>query len=245
MSSTDTHPIIEAHRGDSANAPENTLAAFRRAFDLGVRWTELDIHPAKDGALMVIHDDTLDRTTNGAGAVSDFTAEELRRLDAGSWFDPEFAGERIPLLEEVFELAASRDTRVNVEIKAFAQGFDVADRLVKLLRAFGREKDYLVSSFEVEPLLEVRALAPEISLACIGRGLEILPAARRLGIPWVHAERSTVDAALVAEAHESGIRVNAWVIDDPAELPRWRALGVDKICTNRPAELLPAARGEG
>jgi len=242
MNDTDAFPIIEAHRGDSANAPENTLAGFKRAFELGVQWTELDIHPSRDGALMVIHDDTLDRTTNGAGPVSDLTADALRRLDAGSWFAPEFAGERIPLLEEVFALAASCDTRINVEIKAFPKGFDVAQRLVKLLRASGRDKQYLVSSFELEPLLEVRALDPEITLACIGRGGEILPAARRLGIPWIHAEQRTVDAALIAEAHESGIRVNAWVIDDPAELPRWRALGVDKICSNRPADLLAAAR---
>ena len=108
-------PVIEAHRGDSANAPENTLAAFQRALALGVAWIELDVHPAKDGTLMVLHDDTVDRTTNGSGAVRDLTPDQLRRLDAGSWFAPSFSGERIPGLPEVLELVAPTATGLNVE----------------------------------------------------------------------------------------------------------------------------------
>ena len=103
-------PLIEAHRGDSSNAPENTIAAFDRAIRLGVASIELDIHPCRDGTLMVIHDDTVDRTTDGSGSVSDFTVEQLLCLDAGAKFSPEFKGERIPRLTEVLQLVENTST---------------------------------------------------------------------------------------------------------------------------------------
>jgi glycerophosphoryl diester phosphodiesterase len=236
-------PAIEAHRGDPANAPENTLAAFERALGLGIAWIELDIHPAADGALVVIHDDTVDRTTDGSGAVCDLTVEELRRLDAGSWFAPRFAGERIPQLVEVFELVAPTDTRLNVEIKSPPAGFRVAPAVVDLLRQFGVEHQYVVSSFDLSALLEVRAIAPEIALALIGRGPEILEPVRRHGLAWIHAQHGTLDEGIVAQAHAEGIGVDVWTVDDPRMLATWTARGVDKLCTNRPAAMLAAAKG--
>lgn len=236
---------IEAHRGDRENAPENTMAAFRRALALGVPWIELDVHPAADGTLVVIHDDTVDRTTNGTGAVGHMTVEELLRLDAGSRFGPDFAGERVPLLTEVMELLAPTRTRLNVEIKAYPRDGDAPRRIVGLLRRFGKEREYIVSSFDLEALLQVRAAAPEIALALIGDGPEILPQARRHRLPWVHGHWETVDEGLVAEAHAEGIRVNVWTVDDPARLAYWVEVGADKICTNRPAAMLAAAKGAG
>ncbi len=236
----DTPPVIEAHRGDSANAPENTLAAFRRALELGVLWIELDVHPAKDGTLMVLHDDTVDRTTNGSGAVCDLRADELGRLDAGYWFAPTFSGERIPQLREVMELVAPTRTGLNVEIMASPAGADVPRAVVELLRRFGKERHYVVSSFDLPALRQVRAIAPEITLALIGSGPEILAHARQHRLPWIHADHVTVDERLLTEAHERGIRVNAWTVDDPATLGRWRAMGLDKLCTNRPADMLTA-----
>ena len=143
-----TVPAIEAHRGNSAEAPENTLAAFGSAIRLGAPWIELDIHPSKDGVLVVIHDGTVNRTTGGRGEVGALTLEELRRLDAGSWFAPAFAGQRIPTLEEVFELAAPAGTRLNIEIKRAPGGLDVAPAVAALLRRYGAESRYVVSSFE-------------------------------------------------------------------------------------------------
>jgi glycerophosphoryl diester phosphodiesterase len=235
-------PVIEAHRGDSTNAPENTLAAFAGALGLGVPWIELDVHPAKDGTLVVIHDDTVDRTTHGIGAVCDLTAHELRRLDAGARFGPQFVGARIPLLVEVLDLIVPTDTVLNVEIKSSLPGMNVPGSVVQLLRRYGRERQYVVSSFELLPLLQVREIAPEIALALIGDGPEILPLARQHHLPWVHGKASTVDAEFVALAHAHGIRVNVWVVDDPERLTYWRALGVDKLCTNRPGIMLAAAR---
>lgn len=233
-------PQVEAHRGDSANAPENTMAAFKRAVALGVPFIELDIHPTRDGELVVIHDWSVDRTTDGKGAVRDLTVAELRQLDAGSWFGPAFAGERIPLLSEVIEWLSASGTFLNVEIKASPPGCDVPRAVADLLRRHGRERAYVVSSFDLRALLAVRVVAPEVTLALIGSGPEILPLARQHGLPWVHGNHGTVDERLIAEAHASGIRVNVWTVDDPATLPAWRAAGVDKVCTNQPARMLAA-----
>jgi len=235
-------PLVEAHRGDSSNAPENTMAAFQRALDLAVPSIELDVRPTRDGALVVIHDDTLDRTTNGSGAVCDMAINELLRLDAGVKFAPQFAGEKIPLLVEVLDLIAPTGILLNVEIKSSPPGINVPNSVVQLLRRCGKEHKYVVSSFDLPALLQVRTIAPEITLALIGDGPEILSNARQHRLPWIHGNSTTVDEELVAQAHASGIRVNVWTVDDPERFAFWKTLGVDKLCTNRPAMMLAAAR---
>lgn len=234
-------PLIEAHRGDSSNAPENTLAAFERAIRLDVPWIELDVHPARDGTLMVIHDATVDRTTNGSGAVSDLTVDALAHLDAGARFSPAYAGERIPPLTDVLEMVALTTTRLNVEIKSSPRGTNVPRTVVDLMRRFGRQREYVVSSFNLDSLLEVRAIAPEITLALIGYRAEILSHAERHRLPWIHGNRKMVTREIVTRAHAQGIGVAVWVVDDPEQYPRWKALAVDKLCTNRPALLLAGA----
>ncbi|MHB8708388.1 MAG: glycerophosphodiester phosphodiesterase [Desulfuromonadales bacterium] len=237
-------PLIEAHRGDSANAPENTLAAFARALASAVPSIELDVHPARDGTLMVIHDDTVDRTSDGAGAVGDMTVDELRRLDVGAKFGPAFIGERIPQLSEVLKLVAPTPAQLNVEIKVSPAGTNVPRAVARLLRRFGKQGEYIVSSFDLSCLLRVRALDPEITLALIGNGPEVLARARQHGLPWINCNHRTVDKELVARAHRQGIRVSVWTVDDPKTLPVWRRMGVDKICTNLPALMLRQQRQE-
>ena len=232
--------IIEAHRGDSANAPENTMAAFRCAVNLKVPAIELDIRPAKDGMLMVIHDDTVYRTTGSLGTVCDMTSSELLALDAGSRFAHKFAGEKIPTLTDVLNLLAGNKIQLNIEIKTSPPGMNVPHTLVNLLRRFGKEKHYVVSSFSLRALLDVRTIAPEITLALIGNGPKILPQARLNRLPWIHGKFNTVDKLLVDQAHASGIRVNIWTMDDPARFAYWKNTGIDKICTNCPAKMLAA-----
>ncbi len=231
-------PLIEAHRGDSSNAPENTLAAFERAIRLGVDSIELDVHPSKDGALMVIHDETVDRTTNGCGSVSALTAAGLSGLDAGVKFSQAFAGERIPRLIEVLEMVAPGKILLNVEIKATPSGIDVPGQVAALLQRCGGGRGHVVSSFDLQSLLDVRAIDPGIPLALIGRGPEILRLASRHRLPWIHASHTTLTRQIVAKAHEQGIRVNVWTVDDPGALEYWATAGVDKICTNCPALML-------
>ena len=149
-----------AHRGASEYAPENTFAAFDRALDMGVDNVELDVHFSSDGHIVVIHDDTLDRTTNGSGPVADRTLEELRGLDAGSWFGPWFAGARIPSLAELFERYEGR-LHFHVEIKARTKG--LASRTADMVRAHGMTGDVTITSFWKPWLEEVRAYAPELS----------------------------------------------------------------------------------
>ncbi len=236
-------PLIEAHRGDSANAPENTLAAFERALRIGVPWIELDVHPAKDGTLMVIHDATVDRTTDGSGVVSDLSVEELSRLDAGRRFSPAYAGERIPRLLDVLEMVAETGTQINVEIKASPKGMDVPLTVVKHLHAFGKHQQYIVSSFDIHALLEVRAIDSQIKLAPIGQMYKILKQAELYHFPWIHGVHTTVTRTTVKRAHAQGILVNVWTVDDAERLPFWKEFGVDKICTNRPELMMEAARG--
>jgi glycerophosphoryl diester phosphodiesterase len=231
-------PLIEAHRGDSSNAPENTIAAFALALRLGVASIELDIHPCKDGTLMVIHDDTVDRTTDGSGSVSDFTVEQLHFFDAGAKFSPEFKGERIPRLNEVLQLVANTSTLLNIEIKGSSPGSGISRAVVDHLCRFGKQGEYIVSSFELEALLAVRAHCSEVTLALLGKSAGILPVAERHHIPWIHAEHTTVSRETIARAHSGGIRVNVWTVDDPETLPYWQEIGVDKVCTNRPARML-------
>jgi len=186
-------PVVEAHRGDSSNAPENTMAAFERALELAVPSIELDIHPAKDGTLMVIHDDTVDRTTNGSGPVCDMPVDELLRLDAGTRFASHFAGEKLPLLVQVLDRVVPTDALLNIEIKSSPPGMDVPNSVAELLRRFGKGREYVVSSFDLPTLLQVRTIAPEIALALIGDGREILLQARHHHLPWIHGNRTTVD----------------------------------------------------
>lgn len=238
-------PLIEAHRGDSSNAPENTHSAFACALRLGVPWIELDVHPARDGTLMVIHDDRVDRTTDGSGAVCELSVDQLSRLDVGVKFSPAYAGERIPRLVDILEMVAPTATRINVEIKSSPRGMHVPQTVVDLMRRFGKQRDYLVSSFDLRSLLDVRAVDSQIPLALIGKMPDLLAQAVRHQLPWIHANHTTVTRDAIMHAHAQGIHVNVWTVDDPERWSFWRDAGVDKICTNRPALLLEAATRPG
>ena len=189
---------------------------------------------------MVIHDDTVDRTTDGSGSVLDFTVEQLLCLDAGVKFSPQFKGERIPRLTEVLQLVVNTSTLLNIEIKASSLGSGVSQAVVENLCQFGKQGEYIVSSFDLEELLDVRAHCSEVTLALLGESADILPVAERHHIPWIHAEHTVVSRELIARAHSGGIRVNVWTVDDPKTLPFWQEIGVDKVCTNRPARMLGA-----
>ena len=232
-------PIIEAHRGDSANAPENTIAAFRQAVELGIHSIELDVHPTKDGELVVMHDDNVTRTTDGQGEIADLTLAEIRRLDAGSWFAATFAGEAVPTLAEVFELLNGTSTRLNIEIKASPASELVAMKLKSLLHR--ASEGHLVSSFDLGALLAVREMTPNVTLAMLGSGQECLDLARENGFSWMNVHYKSVTNDLVAQAHASGIRVMIWTLDDAALFEQYQQWGVDKICTNRPGMMLAEA----
>jgi glycerophosphoryl diester phosphodiesterase len=246
-------PQIIAHRGDSSRAPENTLAAFEAAIDSGAHRVEFDVQLTRDGVPVVFHDDVLDRTTNGSGPVGTLCFVEIRRLDAGSWFGPRFEGQRVPSLDEVLRLCGSRIC-MNVEIKFSdtAQEPDgLEDRVVGALRAHGLAEVTVVSSFRSAALERVRLLAPEIRRESLyDEGVH--PTA--LGaLEWAATTASesfnlcltTLLSApwLVTEAHERGLGIKVFTVDEPSEFLQVLELGVDGVFTSRPREFLELLQG--
>ncbi len=228
-----------AHRGASAYAPANTLAAFRLAEELGADGVELDVRLSADGVLVVIHDDTVDATTDGHGRVRDMTLPELKRLDAGSWFDPRFAGERIPTLEEVVE-ALGPHMVLNIELKGSSwrsEGLEQA--VVNLVEEQHLDKRVILSSFNPWTVWRLHRLAPHLSIGLLYAPNRSLPLRRAWLRPLVHPttlhpHHSLVTPRYVTWAHAKGYRVYTWTEDDPTEMRRLMDMGVDGIITNRP-----------
>ncbi|MCL4859187.1 MAG: glycerophosphodiester phosphodiesterase [Caldilineaceae bacterium] len=233
------HPQIFAHRGAKLATPENTLPAFAKALEMGADGIELDVHLSKDGQLVVIHDFTVDKTTNGHGSVRDFTAAELARLDAGSHFDPSFAGVGVPTLDQVLDLVGDR-CRINVEVKNQEHhgGYEV-EALVKLIQQRTLYDQVIVSSFNPMTLIKMRWADPKVRLGL----LYFEPLPPHLKQAWfspiiqpeaLHPYFALVDATLMAWAHERRCAVNTWTVNDVAEAKRLAALGVDVIMTDAP-----------
>lgn len=227
------------HRGAAGSAPENTLASFRRAVELGVDGVEFDVHPTADGHLVVIHDHALDRTTSGRGIVSQRPLAEIRSLDAGSWYGPEWAGERVPTLAEVVAALPER-CRIFVELKAGSVRYPgVEERLVAELRrlgAFGRTQ---VSSFDHHALRRVRELAPELRTGMLYecRPIDPLTMARACGATALHPSWHYLTPEEVAAAHAAGLAVNIWTVNDSAAIALVRDCGVDGIISDFPERL--------
>jgi glycerophosphoryl diester phosphodiesterase len=235
--------LAVAHRGASDVAPENTLSAVRRAVAAGADLVEVDVRRTRDGALVVLHDATLDRTTDaprvlpgrGPWAVEDLTLAEVRRLDAGSWKDPRFGGERVPTLEEVLEALAGRRTGLLLELKepAATPGL-VADVAAVLAGQAARDVSrVVVQSFDHVPMRELRERAPHLPVGVLGR-----PA--RTELRWyaewaamVNTSRHRLDREYVAEVHRWGMASLVWTVDRPAAMQRALATGVDGVITNR------------
>ncbi len=242
MGQTRTLPTVEAHRGASAECPENTLSAFRRAVELGAPSIELDVHVSRDGELVVMHDETVKRTTGVEGRIAEMTLAELRRLDCGSHKHARFAGERVPTLAEALALTRSHGVLFNVEVKAFSSP-RAAERLAVLLRDFRpAQGSHVVSSFSVEALLQVRRADSALPLALLGDFPGIIAEARRHGFAWVHGNRKGISPEAAAEAHAAGLRVMVWTVNDPVLFAYCAGAGADKVCTDDPGRLLETRR---
>lgn len=230
---------IIAHRGASGHAPEHTFAAYDRAIELGADYLEQDLQVTSDGELVVLHDDTLDRTTDGEGRVDEHTLQQLQQLDAGTWFAPEFAGERVPTLDEVLT-RYGHSQRYYIETKAA----NIEERLTELLARHGLIEpaatawQVLIQSFSAASLRRMRELEPRLPLiqlvshhdpALLDRLDEVSEYAAGIG-----PSRALVTPDLVRAAHARGLAIHPYTTDDPDELQRLADLGVDGIFTNRP-----------
>lgn len=239
---------IIAHRGYSARAPENTLAALEAAVAAGADAVEFDLHTAACGTPVLFHDAMLSRTTNGVGPLRRRTLEQLKSLDAGKWFAPEFAGERIPSFEEALRALRGRVGRVYAEVKGFRELEDL-DRMVRLAREAGMLGDVVFLSMNWTLLDRMRGQEPALAIGYVveeaGRVAEAEE--RCAGDPRAfldaRADLVVADPALVARCAGRGTAVGAWTVDDAGEAGRLHALGVGHVTTNRVTELLEWRRG--
>lgn len=241
-------PIILAHRGDLAHAPENTLPSFSQAIQKGADGVELDAKLTVDGHVIVIHDATVDRTTNGKGKVASFTLDEIRKLDAGSWFDSKFAGTQIPLLEEVFE-TVGKDKLINIELTNYSTPRDgLTQKVCELIKKHNNQKQIIFSSFFSSNLKIAMRLLPEIP-----RGLLAMPGviglwARSFGFMFgdyqaLHPHISSVSIEQIRRVHRLKRRVHVWTANMPEEIVRLKEWGVDGIFTDDPALAVQMLRG--
>ena len=225
--------LILAHRGASADAPESTRAAILAAGRAGASMVELDVQVTQDGRLVVFHDEDVRRTTDGAGRVRGLPYARLRRLDAGSWFHPRFAGERILLVSQVFRLVP-KTMRINLELKRTRARGLLIRQLRRILRRHGPRR-LLVSSFDAGLLRRVAVPRLPLALICRRGPDRSLRQAIRLGCAAWHPFHALVTPRRVAHAHAAGLAVHAWTVDRLAVARRMRRCGVDGIFTNDPA----------
>lgn len=227
--------LIIAHRGTSSEAPENTLAAFRLALEQGCNAIELDIHLSADRRVIVCHDATIDRTTNGSGAIAEMTAEELQRYDAGSWYGKSFAGERLPLLDEVLDLVPA-SVGINIEIKSDKHP-DVVETLLALLHARNRLDSVFFSSFGHDCLLRLKRKSPASRIGLLYEEDADYPSffeRQQTEGYALHPYHKCVNEAYVAEAKKHGLQIYPWTVDDPDRMKELIRAGVSGIITNRP-----------
>lgn len=235
-------PRVVGHRGASADAPENTLAAFRLAALQGAGAIELDAKLSRDGVPVVIHDATLERTTNGYGAVAaqDFVA--LDRLDAGTWFDHRFAREKLPTLRAVLELCAEVGLELNIEIKPCpGRAVETAQRVVEDVRRFwpGARPPPILSCFQAEGLEAARRIAPELPRGFLVDDLDgdWRSTARQLDCVALHVGHRALGQRAIATVRAAGLQVLAWTVNDPARARALLEWGASAIITDRPAAI--------
>ncbi|UNK16778.1 glycerophosphodiester phosphodiesterase [Paenibacillus sp. N3/727] len=243
-----TQIINFAHRGASGVCPENTMSAFRKALELGATGIETDVQMTKDGKLILIHDETVLRTTGEQGFVKDYTFEEIQKLDAGSWFSEEFRGERLPALEELLELTKDRGTIVNIELKnGSIQYPELEEKVIASIRSFGMEDRVVISSFNHYSLVKCKSIAPEIRTGILYvEGLyKAWEYGQSVGADALHALKYAVLPEWVEEAKACGIVYHPWTVNEPEEMKRLIAAKVAGIITDYPDRLDGLLRTEG
>jgi glycerophosphoryl diester phosphodiesterase len=229
--------MVIAHRGASSYAPENTFAAFDLALRMGARQIELDVQTTADGEVVVIHDDTVDRTTDGTGPVAAHTLAALQALDAGARFGGAFAGERIPLFEALLERYRGR-AHLHVELKG--RSSDLTQRTVDLIRRHGMAGGVTITSFQKVRLEEAREYAPELPAGWLVREVTdvAVSEARALGLAQLCPRADAVTPELVDRLHAGGFVARAWGVADEELMRRVVEAGADGMTVNFPDKLI-------
>lgn len=234
-------PWIVAHRGYRQKYPENTLAAYKAAVEAGVSMIELDVNFSRDRKVVVIHDATLERTTDGHGAVSDNTMAELKKLDAGSWFDPRFADQHLPELSEVLDLVNGR-ARVNIEIKAHAYEHNhppdaIEKQVVELVKQKNMQDSILISSFEIDILVQIASMQEPAAIALISKtpvSNRIIEICTSLKVFSWHPDHLIVTPRQVDMMHVAGLKVFPYNVDTYEDYVKMMKMKVDGVITDDP-----------
>jgi len=256
MQNANVRPLIIAHRGASALAPENTFAAFQKAIDDGADGIEFDVRLAKDGVPVVFHDSTLNRTAKIEGRVSDFTSEELSKIDVGSWFNrafPKRGGERfsaetVPTFEQLLIFLSDYKNLIYVELKGNNAAIPaLAETVCRLIGKANLLPNIIVKSFNLEGIRVVKETLPEVRTAALfepkiltilRRKKRILEAARKYNADEISIHRSMATEKFVRQARENGFSTVIWTADNPVWVKRALDFGITAIITNNPARLL-------
>jgi len=229
--------MVIAHRGASSYAPENTLAAFDLALEMRVRHIELDVALTSANHPVVIHDDKVDRTTNGSGLVTSHTLAALRQLDAGSWFGAQFEGERIPTFDDVL---ARYNGRVHIHTEIKGKSASLSERTADLIRKHGMERQVTVTSFQSVRLEEMRAYAPELPTGWLVREVtdSIIAQAHAIGVSQLCPRADMVRPELVHRLRAEGFVARAWGVGTEELMQRAVQAGVDGMTVNFPDKLI-------
>ncbi|WP_051295827.1 glycerophosphodiester phosphodiesterase [Eisenibacter elegans] len=238
------HIDIIAHRGASGTAPENTLAAIEKAIEAEADIIEIDVMLSRDKQVIVIHDYSVDRTTNGQGLVADLTLAQIRQLDAGSWFNDEFKGERIPTLEEVLRYINGK-AKLLIELKEYNNGLE--EQVAELVRASQAEDWCLFQSFHSEAIRRLQEIAPKVPTYQLvvgpltifplhfNKGLKLGYLTRYRPVQGVHPNYRFINAKLIKSLNQQAQKVYAWTVNNPKDMESLADMGIDGIITNYPA----------
>ena len=236
---TSDHPLIWGHRGASGHAPENTLPAFLMAADMGADGVELDIQQTRDGVIVVCHDETVDRTSNGVGWVKDYSFEEIRRLDFSNG-NAAYEGVKIPAMEEVFDLLAPTGLTINIELKTGIVFYgQIEEKILALAKRKGWEDRVIYSSFNHYTVRRIKELNPDAKVGLLyGEGPIDMPGyGHRLGADALHpAYYNLFYPDFMEDSRKYGLDVNVWTVNSTEELLQCLKLGVNAVITNYPAK---------
>jgi glycerophosphoryl diester phosphodiesterase len=224
---------IIGHRGGAAGYPENTLASFKKAVEIGADGVEFDVQLTADGEVVVIHDELIDRTMNGIGLVKDYKLSELRQLNAGEFYSPEFKEEKIPTLAEVLEVVKNLEV-INIELKNYLPYPELEEKVLKLVEQFEIREKVIISSFNHYSLQKIKKLQPEIKTGCLlmSKMINAPDYAFKRGFEALHLHFLTADQETVDKAHFMGMQLNVYTVNFPDAVSELLEKNVDMIMTD-------------
>ena len=237
---------VLAHRGDSAHCPPNTLAAFRRAVEVQADGIECDLRVTKDGVMVICHDETIDATSTGTGKISEMDFQTLRKEDFGSWFGPQYAGEKLPTLEEMLEIVKDLPY-LNIEIKDFGVNKEEnIDRFYDMLKKYGCFERTMVSCFDMDLLDDLKKRHPDVRIGFLYVEKEqVLDVAKEHGCTAIHPYLQRLEKETVDKAVSQGLEVNIWTADSEEEIQKCIDLGCTGIITDEPERALQIVKANG